>query len=78
MLHNALKPLSSLDLMDKLGAKLVQLDALLARTYGEEGDTLRGCSGDIQDNYHWACSSMASECNALHTQLCTSLSGKLD
>jgi hypothetical protein len=54
---------------EKLGQKLLHLNAMLLRTYGEDGEMLRGSCEAVQDNYLWACSELASECNDLHTKL---------
>lgn len=55
----------TLDRIDTLHKKLAQLDAMLNMTYGNAGDTFRGMSESLQDNYLWACSNLAGECNAL-------------
>jgi hypothetical protein len=54
---------------EKLGRKLIHLNALLLRTYGEDGELLHDSCAAVQDNYLWACSELASECNDLHTKL---------
>ncbi|WP_301101099.1 hypothetical protein [Propionivibrio sp.] len=53
---------------DYLNARLGQLFALLATTYGEGGESFRACNDDIQDDYLWSCATLADECRALFGQ----------
>jgi hypothetical protein len=50
--------LSNLDRAQKLSA---QLDALLAVTTGEAGESFRILSDPLQNDFLWACSDMAGE-----------------
>lgn len=59
----------SLDIADTLNAKLSQLTAMLAVTYGCGGPTFREFNDEIQDNYMWACSDLADECRELFSAL---------
>jgi hypothetical protein len=59
----------SLDLIDKVTAAAAQLDALLACTYGQNGESFRDNNDEIQDSYMWACSDIASNIKALVNQL---------
>lgn len=46
------------DLIDENAKKL---SALLNHTIGESGESFRNLSGEIQDDYLWACSDMAKQ-----------------
>lgn len=53
------------DIVDQLNARQIQLEALLAMTFGETGEALRRLSDGVQDNYMWACSMIAHEIREL-------------
>lgn len=53
------------DIADQIAARQTQLKALLAMTYGEEGEVFRGMSDDLQNGFMWACSMIASEVREL-------------
>ena len=53
------------DRFDLLQEKLAQLDALLKMSFGSGGEAFRGMSHALQDNYLWACSTLAGECVGL-------------
>lgn len=55
----------TLDRLDSLQQKLAHLDAMLLMTYGQAGETFRGMRDDVQDNFLWSCSVLASECHQL-------------
>lgn len=55
----------TLDCIDSLNQKLAQLNAMLTMSYGEAGDAFRTMNGSLQDNFLWACSTLASECKEL-------------
>ena len=46
-----------LNIEDQLSARILQLEAMLNVTTGEQGETFRMLSDEIQDNYMWACGS---------------------
>jgi len=50
---------------DVLDQKLAHLDAMLTIICGCGGELFRGWSGEVQDNYMFACSTLASECKRL-------------
>jgi len=52
-----------------LDEKLLQLDALLGVTYGEQGTSFRMQSEHLQDSYLWCCSRMATEIHELYNLL---------
>lgn len=54
-----------LDIEDQLNARILQLEAMLNVTSGEQGETFRMLSDVIQDNYMWACSSAIREIKQL-------------
>ena len=54
-----------LDLVDELDAKLTHLRAMLQQTYGGSGESFRNYNNHIQDNYMWACATLADECQVL-------------
>lgn len=56
----AIDPLE--DKVELLVTKLHHLKAMLMMTWGEGGEAFRNYSGDTQDTYCWACSSLAEEC----------------
>jgi len=58
------------DLTDRLISRLAHLESMLATTYGDSGEAFRCLNDDLQDNYMWACSDMASECRELMNQIC--------
>lgn len=59
----------TLDRLDSLNQKLAQLDAMLAMSYGTAGDSFRSMNESLQDNYLWACSTLARECKELACSL---------
>lgn len=52
----------TLDRFDLLQQKLAQLDAMLNMSYGCAGEAFRNMNDALQDNYLWACSTLATEC----------------
>lgn len=54
-----------------------KLNALLAFTYGESGDSFRNMSDHLQDEYMWSCSDMAAELKALVAKIDTAVSATL-
>ena len=52
-----------------LDEKLLQLDALLGVTYGEQGTSFRMQAEHLQDSYLWCCSRMATEIHELYNLL---------
>ena len=65
-LVNRLIPLETLD---KLTVAAAKLDALLACTYGESGESFRNMNGDIQDVFLWTCSDLSREIKTLAGQI---------
>lgn len=57
------------DLANQITARQQQLSALLAMTYGEQGDAFRMLSTDLQDSYMWACEMIACEIQELTSLL---------
>ena len=57
------------DIQSTLSAKLSQLHAMLATCYGAGYESFSSYSEAIQDNYLWACSSLAEECKCLAKRL---------
>ena len=53
------------DVQDQLNARLSQLRALLQLTCGGRAESFSSLNEDLQDGYHWACASMAWECEDL-------------
>ena len=53
------------DVQDQLNARLSQLHALLQLTCGGRAESFSSLNEDLQDGYHWACASMAWECEDL-------------
>ena len=53
------------DIVDQLNARQIQLEAMLAMTFGDTGEALRRLSDGVQDNYMWACSMIAHEIREL-------------
>jgi hypothetical protein len=49
----------------QLSARIAQLDAMLALTTGEGHKTFEGLNSELQNNYLWACSMMATEIRVL-------------
>lgn len=60
-----------------LTKKLIHLDAMLAMTWGEQGESFRCLNDEIQGNFMWACSEAARECRHLADQLSDALRGKV-
>lgn len=54
-----------IDRLEDLDQKLAQLDAILAMTHGDAGESFRNMSDDLQDNFLWTCRSLASACKEL-------------
>jgi predicted metal-dependent enzyme (double-stranded beta helix superfamily) len=57
------------DIKNQLSARTGQLHALLALIGGEGRERFEQMSGDIRDNYLWACDMIAKECNELSQRL---------
>jgi len=55
----------TLALTDQLTARQAQLQALLAMTHGNAGDTFRRMNADQQEHYLWACAMIADEAREL-------------
>jgi hypothetical protein len=55
------KPGQSLGNLDRAQKLSAQLDALLAVTTGEVGESFRILSDSLQNDFLWACSDMAGE-----------------
>ncbi|WP_079433285.1 hypothetical protein [Zoogloea sp. LCSB751] len=55
----------NLALTDQLTARQAQLQALLAMTHGNAGDTFRRMNVDQQEHYLWACAMIADEAREL-------------
>ena len=53
------------DLHDHLSARLSQLSAMLMMSYGAGFESFSNYNHTIQENYLWACSSLAVECEDL-------------
>ena len=62
-------PTNVADLEDLLSNKLAHLSAVLKPTFGECGHVFRMHSAEIQDNYAWACSTLADECRELFERI---------
>ncbi|MFT3818311.1 MAG: hypothetical protein QM750_11865 [Rubrivivax sp.] len=60
---------TAMELEDELTKKLIQLDAMLDMTWGEQGESFRCLSDENQGNFMWACSDVASEVRRLASQL---------
>ena len=58
-----------LAITDQLLARQFQLQALLAMTYGEQGDAFRTLSDELQDGFMWSCSMLACEIRDLTAAL---------
>lgn len=56
---------ANLDRKDQLQRLSAQLDALLLGTIGERAESFRNWASDIQENYLWACSDMATQIREL-------------
>lgn len=56
---------TSADVRDRLGARLLQLTALLSTTWGGGDDGFASLNDATQENYLWACSDIADECQKL-------------
>lgn len=52
---------NSMALQDQISARTNQLNAMLAVTYGEVGESFRMLADDIQDSYMYACSQISLE-----------------
>lgn len=47
---------------DNLTAKLAQLKALLAMTFGGGAEAFNGLAEGVRDDYLWACSDLVGDC----------------
>ncbi len=54
-----------LDACNEASILASKLNALLAMTYGEQGESFRNMNDAIQDEYMWACSDMATDLREL-------------
>jgi hypothetical protein len=57
------------DIHDQLAARLSQLCAMLTMTCGAGSETFNNWSDPIKNNYLWACSMLADECDELVRQV---------
>lgn len=48
------------DALEEIHTTCLQLEALLANTFGESGESFRNMNNELQDNYLWCCTNMAS------------------
>lgn len=55
----------TLALIDQQSARLAQLQALLAMTRGNAGETFRRMNAEYQEHYLWACGMIADEAREL-------------
>ena len=60
---------NALEEINTAHALATKLNALLAMTYGDQGESFRCMSDCIQDEYMWACSDMAEELKKLVIKL---------
>lgn len=60
-----------IDLLDRATELSSKLKALLAMTYGAAGESFRGMSDELQDEYLWACAGMADELKSAVYELAT-------
>jgi hypothetical protein len=58
-------------LSDVISMRLAQLSAMLHGLCGEGGEAHRRTNDTLQDNYCWACSTMANEIEALFEHMAT-------
>ena len=58
-----------LDDIDALMARVSKLQAMLAMTYGQAGESFRSMNRTLQDNYLWACADLAHESEGLLRQM---------
>lgn len=50
---------------DQIACRIQQLEAMLAMTFGESGESFRNMNDDLQDNFMWSCSSAIKEIRQL-------------
>jgi hypothetical protein len=55
------KWLEECGLVDDLDSNARKLHALLINTFASSGEGFRAMSGELQDNYMWACADLARE-----------------
>ena len=53
------------DMCDQISARLSQLEAMLALTYGDQRETFGNNPDVMQDQFMWACGMMAGEIRQL-------------
>jgi hypothetical protein len=56
---------SKMDITDQIACRIQQLEAMLAMTFGESGESFRNMNDDLQDNFMWSCSSAIKEIRQL-------------
>lgn len=59
----------NIDVINTLGNKTTQLNAMLCMIYGDGFKNFSNMSDDIQQNYLWACASLSQEIENLSDQL---------
>lgn len=64
-LYSASKHASEDDVRNQLGARLAQLHAMLTVTCGNGAETFNDLDAGHKENYLWACTMMAHECQEL-------------
>jgi len=50
---------------DQIASRIQQLEAMLAMTFGESGESFRNMNDDLQDSFLWSCSSAITEIRQL-------------
>ena len=63
------------DASQDLASGLLQLVSMLAMTYGETGEAMRGMNDSLQDFYMWGLHDKAAACQKLAESICCSLVG---
>lgn len=63
------------DASQDLSTDLMQLVAMLAMSYGEQGEAMRGMNDSLQDFYMWGLHDKAAACQKLAESICSSLVG---
>lgn len=58
-----------IDAADELRNKATQLHAILSMIYGEGFNTFSVMSGEIQQNYLWACADLAKDVETLSNKI---------
>lgn len=61
MANETLSATEKADLLSTVNSLSAKLHALLYATYGDQGEAFREMDGEIQDNYMWTCSDMATQ-----------------